>query len=108
MNQSFRDMDGNTDYRTFCLYLFVRRGIPISMSVYNFVGDVVKSETLQKYFEGRDLTFSEKRMEDCADYIMAHYNEWLKNSEEWYDKYGGMDRYDRVLEALQGYGKPVI
>ena len=78
-------MDGNTDYRTFCLYLFVRRGIPISMSVYNFVGDVVKSETLQKYFEGRDLTFSEKRMEDCADYIMAHYNEWLKNSEEWYE-----------------------
>ena len=74
MNEEFRQDDGKTDYRTFILYLFVRRSVPTSILQYQFANDMVRTKLLEKYFEDRSgkMSFSDRAVDACADYCLLY------------------------------------
>ena len=102
MNEEFRLDDGKTDYRTFILYLFVRRSVPTSILQYQFANDMVRTGLLEKYFEDRTnkLSFNERVVDACADYVMDLWEDWKRDKDEWFDKYSEMDRLNAVLDEL--------
>lgn len=100
MIEDFRKQDGKTDYRTLCLYLFVRREIPMSLLQYQFAGDMVKCGMFEKYFKTKRDLPHEAVMDACADHVMGLWSEWSIDKDAWYEKYGEGDRLDAVLDEL--------
>ena len=102
MNEEFRQDDGKTAYRTFILYLFVRRSVPTSILQYQFANDMVRTKLLEKYFEDRSgkMSFSDRAVDACADYVLQLWEEWKIDKDIWYDKYSEMDRLSSVLDEL--------
>ena len=85
MIEDFRNADGFTDHRTFCLYCLVKKNEEISIAAYHFCSDMVKYKVVQDLVDGRPLDFTDAVVNCLADSVHEHWVRWKTNKSEWMD-----------------------